>query len=78
MLLQTKFFFEARQMSRDTATEFAVRLRRIGTECDFGTGQQEMLRVSFFTSLKTGCDHGCDSLDFRVGVKENGGFRGGL
>ena len=47
ILLKRKAFFEARQTSTESATNFACRLRRLAKECNFGANQEELLRNIF-------------------------------
>ena len=47
ILLKRKAFFEARQTSTESATNFACRLRRPAKECNFGANQEELLRDIF-------------------------------
>ena len=47
ILLKRKAFFEARQNSTESATNFACRLRRLAKECNFGANREELLRDIF-------------------------------
>ena len=47
ILLKRKAFFEARQTSTESATNFACRRRRLAKECNFGANQEELLRNIF-------------------------------
>ena len=47
VLLKRKAFFEARQTSSESATNFACRLRHLARECKFGANQEDLLRNIF-------------------------------
>ena len=51
-LLRRKLFYEARQKSHESVNEFAVRLRRLSSECSYPTSVvQELLRDVFVFGL---------------------------
>ena len=51
ILLHRKTFFEARQYSTESITEFACRLRRLSKDRAFGTNQAELLRDIFIVGV---------------------------
>lgn len=52
VLLLRKQFYEARQMSNESATDFACRLRRISKDCNFGSSLTTMLRDIFVVGVR--------------------------
>ncbi len=55
VLLKRKAFFEARQTSAESATNFACRLRRLAKDCNFGTNQADLLRDIFVCGVYNDC-----------------------
>ena len=47
VLLRRKVFFSSRQEVNETSNAFACRLRRLASECAFGTNRETLLRVIF-------------------------------
>ena len=52
ILLRRKQFYEARQGHQESASNFAVRLRRLSQECDFGVNASTLMRDIFVVGIK--------------------------
>ena len=52
ILLRRKQFYEARQGHQESASSFAVRLRRLSQECDFGVNVSTLMRDIFVVGIK--------------------------
>lgn len=52
ILLKRKLFYEARQGIQETVTNFAVRLRRLSRECDFGPSAATLMRDIFVVGIR--------------------------
>ena len=55
VLIKRKAFFEARQTSTESATNFACRLRRLAKDCNFGMNQADLLRDIFVCGVYNDC-----------------------